>query len=145
MDYCTAGPQYASGGYLADSRAGNVINGSQQQWLTRNSTIGSWSNGVWNQVFAGVEGAPADDTFPAPPYTTLDTTPLSREKPYLFLDPDGRYAVRAPAAQRDSRGITWAAGTTPGRTLPLSDFFVARPSDSVPEINRQLPAASTCC
>ena len=31
MDYCTEGPQYASGGYLADSRAGTVINGSQQQ------------------------------------------------------------------------------------------------------------------
>src|SRR3954464_14281226 len=52
MDYCTAGPQYASGGFIADSRTGPVINGSQQQWLTRNSTIGSWSNGVWNQVFA---------------------------------------------------------------------------------------------
>ena len=37
MDYCTAGPQFASGGYIADSRTGFVINGSQQQWLTRNS------------------------------------------------------------------------------------------------------------
>jgi hypothetical protein len=46
MDYCSAGPQFASGGYMADSRAGTVINGSQQQWLTRNSTIGSWTNGV---------------------------------------------------------------------------------------------------
>jgi hypothetical protein len=49
MDYCTAGPQWASGGYLADSRTGFVINGSQQQWLTRNSEIGGWSNGVWNR------------------------------------------------------------------------------------------------
>ena len=138
MDYCTAGPQYASGGYLADSRTGDVINGSQQQWLTRNSTIGTWSNGVWNQVFAGVEGAPSDETFPTPPYTTLETTPLSREKPYLFVGADGRYHVRAPSAQRNSRGITWADGTTPGRTLPLSDFFVARPSDSVQAINSQL-------
>jgi hypothetical protein len=137
MDYCTAGPQWASGGYLADSRAGTVINGSQQQWLTRDSTIGSWSNGVWNQVFAGVEGAPSDATFPSPPYTTLETTPLSREKPYLFLRGD-RWFVRAPSAQRDSRGTTWADGPTPGRTLPLSDFFVARPSDSVQEINNQL-------
>ena len=59
QDYCTDGPQYASGGFIADSRAGTIINGSQQQFLTRNSTIGSWTNGVWNQVFAGVEGAPA--------------------------------------------------------------------------------------
>src|SRR5690242_7345413 len=56
MDYCT-GPSFASGGFIADSRLGSIVNGSQQQWLTRNSTIGSWSNGVWNQVFSGVVGA----------------------------------------------------------------------------------------
>jgi hypothetical protein len=31
MDYCTAGPQYASGGFISDSKTGDVINGSQQQ------------------------------------------------------------------------------------------------------------------
>ena len=59
MDYCTAGPQFASGGFIADSSTGFVINGSQQQFLVRNSQLGGWSNGVWNQVFAGVQGAPA--------------------------------------------------------------------------------------
>ncbi|HEU5471947.1 MAG TPA: hypothetical protein VFV67_14950 [Actinophytocola sp.] len=138
MDYCTAGPQFASGGFIADSRLPATINGSQQQWLTRNSELGSWSNGVWNQVFAGVVGAPDDAAFPTPPYTTLDTTPVSREKPYLFVDDRGRYNVRVPAATTDSRGITWGAGMTPGRTLPLSDFFVARPGDPVWLINAAL-------
>ena len=138
MDYCTAGPQYASGGFIADSRLGTVINGSQQQWLTRNSEIGGWSNAVWNQVFAGVVGAPDDATFPDPPYTTLETTPVSREKPYLFVDDRGVYKVRVPAARRDSRGISWADGVTGGRTIPLSDFYVARPGDSVQRINAQL-------
>ncbi|GIG30004.1 adenylyl cyclase [Cellulomonas marina] len=138
MDYCTAGPQYASGGFIADSRFGAVVNGSQQQWLTRDSVVGSWSNGVWNQVFSGVEGAPSDEDFPTPPYTTLDTTPVSREKPYLFVDGPGRYAVRVPAAQTASRGVTWADGTTPGRTVPLTDFFVARPGDTVQRINAAL-------
>ncbi|MFC7104242.1 adenylyl cyclase [Nonomuraea rubra] len=138
MDYCTAGPQYASGGFIADSRLPSVTNGSQQQWLTRNSEVAGWSNGVWNQVFSGVTGAPAETGFPSPPYTTLDTTPVSREKPYLYADAKGRYNVRVPAARRDTRGISWATGLTPGRTLPISDFFVARPSDSVHDINRQL-------
>src|SRR5262245_31184757 len=80
MDYCSAGPQFASGGFIADSSLPFVINGSQQQWLTRDSEIGGWSNGVWNAVFAGVEGAPSDVTFPVPPYTTLDTTPASRKQ-----------------------------------------------------------------
>ena len=138
MDYCTAGPQFASGGFIADSRAGFVINGSQQQWLTRNSTIGGWSNAVWSAVFSGVEGAPTDASFPKPPYTTVDRTPVSREKPFLFVDADGAWNVRVPSAQRDSRGITWADGMTAGRTIPLSEFFIAKPSDSVQEINNQL-------
>ena len=61
MDYCSAGPQYASGGFIADSAfsGGTVINGSQQQFIVRNSNLDGWSNGVWNQVFSGDLGAPA--------------------------------------------------------------------------------------
>ena len=138
MDYCTAGPQFASGGFIADSSLPFVINGSQQQWLIRNSRITGWSNAVWNQVFAGVEGAPSDLTFPNPPYTTLATTPVSREKPYLLLNEEGDYEVRVPSARTQTSGTTWGLGTTPGRTVPLGDFFVATPSDSVQTINNQL-------
>ncbi|MDX3071035.1 hypothetical protein [Streptomyces sp. MI02-7b] len=138
MDYCSAGPQYASGGFIADSKLPSVTSGSQQQWLTRNSEVAGWSNGVWNQVFSGVVGAPAETGFPNPPYTTLDTTPVSREKPYLFVGPDGTYNVRVPSAQKNSRGVSWAGGITPGRTVPIGDFFVATPSDSVHDMNKAL-------
>ncbi len=138
MDYCTAGPQFASGGFVADSSLPNTLNGSQQQWLTRNSELGGWTNGVWNQVFSGVVGAPDDAGFPVPPYTTLDTTPVSREKPYLFTDDDGDVNVRVPAARTNTSGTSWGDGVTPGRTLPIGDFFVAEPSDSVQVINNQL-------
>ena len=140
MDYCTAGPQYASGGFIADSALPTVVNGSQQQWITRNSSVASWSNGVWNQVFAGVQGAPSESDFPNPPYTTLATTPVSREKPYLFVDAKGRYNVRVPAAQHNSSGVSWASGITPGRTVPLSDFFIAKPTDPDWVIRGQLLA-----
>lgn len=138
MDYCTAGPQYASGGFIADSNLPFTINGSQQQWLTRNSAVGGWSNAVWNQVFAGVDGAPSEDTFPNPPYTTLESTPLSREKPYLFIDGQGSYFVRVFSAQTNTRGVTWNNGAPPARDIPLRDFFVAKPSDSAQRINEQL-------
>ncbi len=142
MDYCTAGPQYASGGFIADSQTGFVINGSQQQFLVRNSSIGGWSNGVWNQVFAGVVGAPDQSFGPTPydppPYTTLDTNPVSREKPYLYVDSAGDWKVFVPAAQSASSGTTWEGGPTAGRSVPLSDFYVAKPSDSVQTINNQL-------
>lgn len=136
MDYCTEGPQYASGGYLADSRAGDVVNGSQQQWLTRNSEVGSWSNGVWNQVFAGTVGAPSEAGFPTPPYTTLDRTPVSREKPYLHVGDDGAWQVRVPEVRTDSLGTSWSDGTTAGTDLPLSSFHIASPDQPAKVIAR---------
>ncbi|MFD0484292.1 adenylyl cyclase [Kineococcus sp. GCM10028916] len=138
QDYCTAGPQYASGGFIADSKADTIINGSQQQWLTRNSSVGNWTNGVWNQVFSGVEGAPSGTAFPSPPYTTLDTTPVSREKPYLFTDASGAYQVRVPAAHTSTRGTSWVQDRTQGRTVALRDFFTATPATSVQQINNAL-------
>jgi len=146
MDYCT-GPSYASGGFVADTSFGadTPVNGSQQQFYVRNSAIGGWSNGVWNQVFSGDVGAPAQsfgtknaDGSAAQPYTTLATTPVSKEKPYLYLDANGAYRVFAPSAQTTSTGTTWQAGQTPGRSLPLSSFYVAQPGDSIAKINSAL-------
>lgn len=138
MDFCS-NPAFASGGFIADSRAGIITNGSQQQWITRNTELGEWSNAVWNQFFAGVVGAPDDSNYPDPPYTTFETTPLSREKPFLFIDDTGKYNVRVPSAVVGSRGISWANGKlTPGKTIPITNFFIVKPSNSVAEINTQL-------
>ncbi len=146
MDYCTAGPQFASGGFISDSRLPFVINGSQQQWLIRNSEIGGWSNGVWNQVFAGVVGAPSDAEFPNPPYTTFDTTPLSRERPYLFVDSRGAYNIRVPSAQRNTSGITWAErhdarAHDPAPRLLCGNAVGLRAHDQQPTGPRQEPVA----
>jgi hypothetical protein len=143
MDYCT-GPSFASGGFIADSRfdGSTIVNGSQQQWLARNSTLDGWSNGVWNQVFSGVVGAPAQ-CFPADascggPYTTLATSPVTRDAPYLYVDSDGRYAVFVPSAQHDSSGASWEAGPTPGTSIPIDDFYIAKPTDGAKVINNAL-------
>jgi hypothetical protein len=142
MDYCTAGPQYASGGFIADSHTGFVINGSQQQFLVRDSSIGGWSNGVWNQVFSGVVGAPPQSfsttPFNPPPYTTLDTSPLTRERPFLYVDSTGKYSVFVPAVRHDSSGTTWSSGPSAGSSIPLDAFFLARPSDDARTINNAL-------
>ncbi len=128
---------WASGGYIADSRIdGQIGNYSQQQWYTRDSSIGGWSNSVWNQVFSGVEGAPAT-SFPEPRYTTLDTTPISREKPFLYLD-GGEYKVFAPAKRTNARGTTWAGGTPQGESIPLSRFYVVKPGATAATINAAL-------
>ena len=138
MDYCS-NPAYASGGFIADSRAGIITNGSQQQWISRNMGIAGWSNAVWNQFFSGVLGAPDDAAYPDPPYTTINETPLSREKPFLLVNSDEKYQVHVPSAQTQTSGITWDDGKeTPGTTIPISDFFIAMPADSAEVINSQL-------
>ncbi|WP_305785904.1 discoidin domain-containing protein [Symbioplanes lichenis] len=128
---------WASGGYIADSRiSGSEQQYSQQQWFTRNSTIGSSLNAVWNQTFVGVQGAPAS-SFPNPPYTTIGTAPVIREKPYLY-QANGQYAVFVPNLQSNASGVTWANGNTPGTSLPLTQFYVAKPGDSAATINQAL-------
>jgi hypothetical protein len=143
FDYCS-NPAFASGGFIADSQftGGAIINGGQQQWITRNSNIDSWTNGVWNQVFSGVVGAPAQ-CFPlvAPcsgPYTTLATSPVTREEPYLYLDANGNYHVFVPAVQRNTSGASWVAAPTPGSSIPINRFYVAQPADSAETINLEL-------
>jgi len=142
FDYCTAGPQYSSGGFIADSKTGFVINGSQQQFLVRDSSIGGWSNGVWNQVFSGVLGAPPQSfsttPYNPPPYTTLATSPVTRERPFLYVDSTGRYDVFVPAVRHDSAGTTWSSGPSSGSSIPLDEFFVASPADDVKDINNAL-------
>jgi len=153
MDYCGdftyGGSHYASGGFMADSHIttpASITSGSQQQWLTETSTINAWSNGVWNQVFAGTVGAPATqftDIAKAPDtnnYTTLATDPLARDKPYFYFDGAGNENVFVPSASTNAVGTTWANGSTPGTSIPIKKFYVAKPSDSASKLNLALLA-----
>ncbi|MCX4488765.1 coagulation factor 5/8 type domain-containing protein [Streptomyces anulatus] len=125
---------WASGGYIADSKIdGQVGPYSQQQWYTRDSSVGGWGNGVWNMTFSGVEGAPAN-SFPEPPYTTLDTTPISREKPFLYLDGDD-YKVFVPEKRENARGVSWGNGTPAGESIPLDRFYVVKEGADAATIN----------
>jgi hypothetical protein len=146
MDYCDGSPDYASGGFIADSQftGGTVVNGSQQQFLVRNSNLDLWTNSVWNQVFSGDLGAP-DQAFTsqsgiagAPAYTTLATSPETQEEPFLYQDGQGNYNVYVPSLQYNTSGTTWANGQTPGTSLPIGKFFIASPSTSLLQIDLEL-------
>ncbi|WFF05063.1 discoidin domain-containing protein [Micromonospora sp. WMMD1076] len=129
---------WASGGYIADSRVTGVVQPySQQQWYTRDSNVGGYLNAVWNVTNSGVVGAPAT-SFPNPPYTTLAQTPVSRDVPYLYLDGSGAYQVFAPSTRTNASGASWLGGATPGTSIPLSQFYVAKPGDSAATINAAL-------
>jgi hypothetical protein len=133
---------WSSGGFLSDSIVdGQVNSGSQQQWLSRNDQFGSWTGANWNMVFVGDTNAPAQG-FPNPPDTTVGQAPVSVEKPFLYVDSAGGYQVFVPSARTNSSGTTWASGSQPGTSLPISQFYVAKPGDSAATINAALAAGS---
>ena len=93
-------------------------------------------------MFSGTQGAPAQ-CFPAAascggPYTTVATSPVTREAPYLYVNAAGDYNVFVPATQRNTSGTTWSSGPTAGTSIPLDEFFVAKPTDDVQTINNAL-------
>ena len=130
---------WASGGWMSDDLIdGNVGSGSQQQWISRNTEWRSWTGANWNMVFVGVVNPPEGE-WPNPPYTKIARVPIVREKPFLLVDAAGNYSVRVPAVRTDSSGITWRAETTPGQSIPIGRFYVARPDfDTAATVNAQL-------
>ena len=131
---------WASGGFLADSNVtGQVNSGSQQQWISRNDQWGSWTGSNWNMVFVGATNAPSG-AFPSPPYTVVSQTPTVKEKPFLYIDSSGNYQVFVPSLRTNSQGTSWSSGSAAGSSLPISQFYIAKPGDTAATINSALAA-----
>lgn len=129
---------YSSGGFIADCQiTGQVNSGTQQQWMTRNSVIGGWVGSNWNFVFVGVANAPAT-SFPTPPCTSIPHTPVVREKPFLYVDGSGTWQVFVPAVRTGSQATSWEGRKPAGTSLPISDFFIAKPGATAAEMNAAL-------
>ncbi|WP_329189172.1 RICIN domain-containing protein [Actinacidiphila glaucinigra] len=129
---------WSSGGLIADSKIdGQVRSGSQQQWLSRNSQWGSWTGSNWNMVFVGDVNAPSN-SFPNPPYTTVAQSPVTREKPFLYVDSAGAYKVFVPSLRTNTQGTTWAGGNPAGSSLPIDQFFIVKPGATATDINGAL-------
>jgi len=137
--------EYASGGYLANSRVdGEILSGSQQQWFTRNSTVGTWNGGVWNMVFSGVDGAPGTDFGPLEDggngnKTNVGATPIVRESPFLYLDGDD-YRVFVPHAKQNTSGHDWSTDAAAGQSIPIGDFYIAQEGATAAQFNAALAA-----
>ena len=132
---------WSSGGFLADSKIdGQVNSGTQQQWFSRNADWNSWTGRNWNMTFVGVTRPPSG-AWPTPPYTVVAQTPLIREKPYLFLDEKGSYAVRVPSLHSEgTTGISWGSDNqAAGVSVPLDKFYLAHAgTDTAATLNTAL-------
>lgn len=142
QDYC-APNNYASGGFIADSQVSGSLNFyGNQQYMVRNSQIGGAAGcpqGLWNMVYSGTVGAPAAVfSGGCQQNTVLPASPVTKEKPFLYTDADGKYRVFVPSVQKNTVGTSWASGAQEGKSLPINDFFVASPSTSVSAINLAL-------
>ena len=139
QDFCATN-DFASGGFIADSAiSGQLEFNGNQQYMVRNSTIGSAAGcpgGLWNLVFSGVQGAPSPAfTGQCEQNTVLNTSPVTEEEPFLYTDSSGGFRVFVPAVARNSSGPSWASGSEAGTSLPLSSFFIASPTTPVAAIN----------
>ncbi len=131
---------WASGGFLSDSLiAGLTDSGSQQQWLSRNTDWKGWMGQNWNMVFVGIEdGKAPKGTWPGTKYTSVDQTPIVREKPYLVNDAKKGYGVFVPEIRENSSGISWKDGAK-GEFIDISKFYIAKSeSDNSDTINKAL-------
>ncbi|GLY96425.1 RICIN domain-containing protein [Actinoplanes sp. NBRC 103695] len=131
---------WSSGGFMADTKVdGQIDNGSQQQFIFRNSQMAGYVNSNWNAVFVGDQGAPGN-TFPNPKYTNVAQSPVVAEKPYLYVDSTGLYQVFVPALRTNAVGTSWAGGNPAGSSLPISTFYVVKAGDTATTINAALAA-----
>ena len=131
---------WASGGFLSDAKIDLMTDsGSQQQWLSRNCDWKSWIGANWNLVFLGLKpGCAPIGTWPAKPYTTVDTTPVIQEKPFLMYDEKEGYCVYVPELRTDAQGVSWENNPA-GKKVPISEFYVAKSdTDDAQSINAAL-------
>jgi hypothetical protein len=139
-DSSFSGSNWSSGGFIADTKIDTQIDsGTQQQFLTRNDDLTSWAGQNWNMVFVGDNQAPSDMGWPNPPYTVVATTPVVREKPFLYVDPAGNYLVMVPYLKSNSTGSSWASGAPPGAAVSIDRFYIAKPgTDTASTLNAAL-------
>ena len=143
---------WVSGGFAADcdfeAPAGSD---HQQQWYYRNSVLGkgrgTFIEEKYNYCFQGVVLGPTvdkstytDNWDKGGNVTFIETTPVIREKPFLFVDNDGAYKVFRPALRMDSKGLSYTRTSIGEGTVIdlLEDFFIVKPGMGAKKMNEAL-------
>ena len=122
----TAKVNYASGGYLGNSVVeGDLVLGSQQQWLNRNVELrGGATGGAWSNVYVGCAGSVPEPSAPGvePRVSVVEAAPVIAAKPYIVIDATGKYSLLVPRVEKHSVG---AGLDAPYREVPFERVFVA--------------------
>lgn len=144
---CAAG--FASGGWNSGVDVGGSVSyGSQQQFMTRSSSAGTFETPVWNGVFAGVTNPPNarcgslndDGSSERSSVSVEPTIPLVAEKPYIVTNDNGAsFILVIPSVHADTAGVPWdASGFPDSVSVDFSDVYVTQPTDTSAIINAKL-------
>lgn len=139
---------FCSGGFMADCNITGVVDlGSQQQWLCRNCEMVSTTGGAWNLVYVGCTGS-IPSTTEASGYvhgtvkTTVKSTPVIAEKPYIRFDDPG-YSLIIPGIEYNKIGPTTDFVTNTTAVSFNNVYVVANPEiETAADINTQISAGN---
>jgi hypothetical protein len=144
----SVGAGFASGGFIANTKANNVKSGAQQQFICRNSTFNSFQNPLWNQVLVGCDLAtPAlECCLKEGSQKTLlieKATPRISEKPYLVqTDPANKYVLSIIKPPRNSSSSSYSGHLSTPITSSIevtrNNYFIATPGTTSDIINNYL-------
>lgn len=150
---------YFSGGFNDNGNMLGYGSFSQQQFYSRNNKITHGTYGVTlNAFYQGVDCNELESKLKTPLmnnngytnwdiangdgsrqcYTNITTTPMIREKPFLYFE-NGEYKVFVPELNQNTKGISWSESDMgKGKTLSLNDFYIAKEGNKATEINQAL-------
>ena len=118
LNLAPTGYGWASGGYIADTK----VDGADGSVLAAAVVhprqpvgAGSAACGTWCSPACRALPPTTSRTRPTP---RSATTPVTREKPYLYVDAGG-YRVFVPSLRTNAAAPSWANGSTPGTSLPM--------------------------
>lgn len=127
---------YASGGYMANVKVNGVINnGSQQQFLCRNTEMQEYRNPNWNAVLVGCS-AVDPPTSEGHYLTQIAQTPRVAEKPFLVGTGPKDIQIVKPTLQTNRSGVDFQ--TLEPNTSSSNFFLAVAQQTTLKEINDAL-------
>merc|ERR1711971_823719 len=115
--------------------SGTIRSGSQQQWMTRNTEMKSWSGAAFNMVFVGATNAPAQT---CGQITNTPSTPVIAEKPYIVIDKEsGKHSLYVPRLEMNKVGAT-KDFTSMSDVIDFENVYVSTDKDDAEVISSKL-------
>lgn len=107
--------------------------------MLRNTAMKYYNGGNWNVVFVGSPGAPRSHCGRSGghPYSTIDSSPVIAEKPYIIMKGD-KYYLMKPKVEFNKKGNTpnWSNADT----IDFENVYVASETDSAALITSKIDA-----